>query len=115
MSKYDNLSNQEKKMLRRMVDARSADGKASWVLSVKFGDSELLATEGKSIYDVPRSEAFYIGLTEKEYIALGWTSKGNPQVSLQQPAIDYADYAAKPPLLRWWEDRMHDLREEKTV
>ena len=115
MGKYDRLSDREKEILRRMVDARSSDGDASWVLGVTFGSSELLATEGQSIDDVPRSEAFYVGLAEKDFIALGWTSKGNPQVSLQQSAIDYAEYASMSTLRRWWADRKYELLEEATL
>jgi hypothetical protein len=115
MGKYKHLSEKEKEMLRRMADAQSTAGDTSWVLVVTGGGAELLATDGESIDAVPRAEAFYIGLAEKGFLALGWTSKGNPEFTLQQSAMDYADYAAKSGLGRWWEDLKYDLAEERTV
>ncbi|MFW6116543.1 MAG: hypothetical protein ACOC6F_02345 [bacterium] len=115
MGRYDNLSDMEKKVLRRMVDARSVEGDGSWILVVSFDGSELLATVGESLANVPRSEPFYIGLAEKGFVSLGRTSQGSLNIGLQQSAVEYADYAAKSRMARWWEDLTYELAEERTV
>ena len=115
MGKYDHLSEKEKEMLWRMARAQGPGGDASWVPASDKDGSQLLAIEGDSIDAVPRSEPFYSGLADKGFLTLGRTGQGSLRVQLQQPAIEYADYASKPSTLRWVEDLTHDLAEERTV
>lgn len=115
MGKYDDLSDKEKEILRRMGEAYKKADTTSWFLVSSFGGSELLAGEGKSLDGVPGEESFYFGLESKGFLSMGRTSKGSLDISLQQPAIEYAEYAAKPGLVRWWDDLMHDLAEDRTV
>jgi hypothetical protein len=115
MGKYDNLSDKEKDMLRRMGEAYREADTTSWTLVVTGGGSDLLAMEGKSLDGVPFEKSFYRGLESKGFLSTVMTSQNFLQISLQQPAIEYAEYAAKPGLVRWWESRMQDLAEDTTV
>ncbi|MEA3375048.1 MAG: hypothetical protein U9R72_02450 [Chloroflexota bacterium] len=115
MGKYDNLSDKEKNMLRRMGEAYKEADTTSWVLVKVFGGAELLATKGTRLDDVPYEDSFYFGLESKGFLSATWTNQGDLEITLQQPAIEYADYASKPGPARWWENRMHDLAEDRRV
>ncbi|MFW6116545.1 MAG: hypothetical protein ACOC6F_02355 [bacterium] len=115
MAKYDNLSDKEREMLRRMGEAYKEEGTTSWTLVVTGGGSDLLATEGKSLDGVPHEKSFYLGLEGKGFLSTVRTSQNFLEISLQQPAIEYADYASRSWLTRWWKNRMYDLAENGAV
>ena len=122
MGKYDNLTETEKRVIRKMAEVHKSKGVSGWCLLSTgvqlFPWPFLEAIDGEKdspITGIPGEDSFYIGLQEKGFVALAGNRRGHLEICIQQPALDYAEYARKTRLGRQLADFRYNLIEQKTL